>query len=226
MTALDEYVRQVLQHVPPASPERQRIEIDLRAHLEETLAAEGSAPATFERMGAPVEVARAYLADVPLHYTAVWKRLVAVLFDLLVGVVLIGGIFLLIGLNLFGMAAVGGQDASLAWAAMIIIPMLAAAFVLSIVYFPVLEARFGQTAGKWLLGMHVVKEDGTSIGAWDAIVRRIPFFLEFFWIDGIVALFTERRQRAFDLVARTVVVDVQREPAPAESLASTPVGSS
>ena len=52
-----------------------------------------------------------------------------------------------------------------------------------------------------------------------AIVRRIPFFLEFFWIDAIVAIFTERKQRAFDLVAGTIVVHCDAPKAQSASVA-------
>ena len=50
-------------------------------------------------------------------------------------------------------------------------------------------------------------ESREQIGWGAAIVRRLPLFLEIFWIDAVFALFTRNRQRAFDLLAKTVVVE-------------------
>jgi uncharacterized RDD family membrane protein YckC len=52
----------------------------------------------------------------------------------------------------------------------------------------------------------VVREDGSRAGWVAAIIRRIPFFMNFFPIDALFVFFTERRQRAFDKVAGTVVI--------------------
>ena len=101
----------------------------------------------------------------------------------------------------------GRPGRSIALVAVIGCGFVASLALLSIGYFPVLEWRFGQTLGKYLLGIYVVGEDGLRPSLPATIVRRIPFFLEFFWVDAIVAFFTERNQRAFDLVARTVVVE-------------------
>ena len=39
-----------------------------------------------------------------------------------------------------------------------------------------------------------------------AFLRQLPFFAQFFFIDALFALFTERRQRAFELLTRTRTV--------------------
>jgi uncharacterized RDD family membrane protein YckC len=82
--------------------------------------------------------------------------------------------------------------------------------VLAILYFPVLEKLYGQTIGKWALGIVVVRENGARLRWRDAIIRRIPFVFEFFWLDAVFALFTAKKQRAFDFVASTVVVRGER----------------
>jgi uncharacterized RDD family membrane protein YckC len=221
MSAMDEYVRQVMEFVPPAAPERARIEIDLRSHVEETVAGEGTLGAAAQRIGAPAEVARGYLADVPLSPASIGKRVLAFLLDVLVGLAVFAIVGLLLSINLIGFAAAfGGEEWNSAlggFSVVAIVLMILTVSLLSLLYFPLLEWRFGQTVGKRALGIHVVNEDGTAVGLGAAIVRRIPFFLEFFWIDAIVALFTERQQRAFDLVARTVVVDVGDAPSVATS---------
>lgn len=218
MSAMDEYVRQVMQQIPPAAAERGRIELDLRSHLEETVAGEGTLSAAVARFGSPADVARGYLADLPLQPASVGKRIVAFLLDVCFGILVLGAAGLLLSLNALTLAALfdGGDWNSLSGGVFIlfVIGLIATISLLSLLYFPILEWRYGQTLGKRALGIHVVRQDGTALDLGPAIVRRIPFFLEFFWIDAIVALFTERTQRAFDLVAGTMVVEVGNVPAP------------
>jgi hypothetical protein len=40
----------------------------------------------------------------------------------------------------------------------------------------------------------------------NAIVRQLPVFLQCYWVDVLFAFFTERRQRAFELLSKTRVV--------------------
>ena len=214
MNAINEYARQVMDLIPPAHPERDRIELDLRAHLEEAVAElDGSPRAAFERMGDPRQVALGYLAEIPLRFAGVGRRLIAFLLDMLAGFAVLGTVAAMC-LLLFGVFAIteeatssGPPETSLAFLVVVAIGFGLSLAIMSICYFPVLEWRFGQTLGKYLTGIYVVGEDGLRPSLPATIVRRIPFFLEFFWIDALVAFFTERKQRAFDLVARTVVVE-------------------
>ena len=64
----------------------------------------------------------------------------------------------------------------------------------------------GQTPGKYLCGLRVVRESGARIGLGQAIVRQLPMFLEIFLVDVLFALFTEKHQRAFELLSKTRVV--------------------
>ena len=75
-----------------------------------------------------------------------------------------------------------------------------------LLYFPLLEGRYGQTAGKRLLELRVLKESGLPIGYKEAFLRWLPYYFEMLPVDALFILFTARRQRAFDIVARTVVV--------------------
>ena len=52
-----------------------------------------------------------------------------------------------------------------------------------------------------------------SDGPWDealgqALLRQLPFFAQFFFIDALFVLFTEKHQRAFELVTKTRAVAV------------------
>ena len=71
------------------------------------------------------------------------------------------------------------------------------------------EHLWGQTLGKWLTGIAVVRETGERVGFGAAVLRRLPLLFNFFLLDAAFAPFTEKKQRAFDMVAKTVVVDVR-----------------
>ena len=73
------------------------------------------------------------------------------------------------------------------------------------------EYRFGTTIGKHLLGLRVVRESGAGIGFGQSVVRQLPAFLQVGWIDVLFALFTDRRQRAFELLSKTRVVRAAEE---------------
>ncbi|WP_424358628.1 RDD family protein [Methanocella sp. MCL-LM] len=83
--------------------------------------------------------------------------------------------------------------------------------VTMICYFVVLEGRFGYTPGKWLLGLRVLKDDGTRIGYVESLLRNLPKLLGSFSLlvlDALlmIILFRKDRQRGFDKIARTIVV--------------------
>ena len=51
-----------------------------------------------------------------------------------------------------------------------------------------------------------MSESGARISVGQAIVRQLPMFLQVYWIDVMFALFTERSQRAFEMLSKTRVV--------------------
>lgn len=77
----------------------------------------------------------------------------------------------------------------------------------------------GQTIGKKALGIRAVKENGDTIGAKEAIIRNIPVILFINTLLVILGYFialisigsTEKRQRLFDKLAKTVVIDQKTE---------------
>jgi len=104
------------------------------------------------------------------------------------------------------------------------IAMLAALSVLLVsisygFFLALAESRTGQTWGKRLFGRRVVTESGTRIGLGRALVRQLPIFLQVVWIDALFALFTDRRQRAFEMLTKTRVVDA-RDPRQGEHLSA------
>ncbi|WP_127580740.1 RDD family protein [Paenibacillus koleovorans] len=83
-----------------------------------------------------------------------------------------------------------------------------------IAYFFLLEAKYGQTLGKWVMRIIVVTEDGKTPGFVKSIIRNIVKLLEanplMFGglLAGIVSWISSNKQRIGDKWARTYVVRV------------------
>lgn len=218
---VNEYISAVDGHLPPWLPERRSMVADLSSHLADRLETAGSESALVAELDPPAEYAAALVADHRYEPAPHGRRIGAFLIDAALGIPVVIIVFLAVNLvlGLFvsgwpaGMPRLWWEGVSPLIASSVLI-MLAAiagilavsALVMSVVYFPVAEAVWGTTVGKNLMGLNVVAENGTRVGWLKAIVRRIPFYFEFFLLDAVFALFTERRQRAFDLVSRTRVV--------------------
>lgn len=87
----------------------------------------------------------------------------------------------------------------------------------SILYFPVVETVWnGRTVGKKILGIRVVKIDGTRAGPGAYVIRWIFRYIEIMATGGVVAilaiLINGKGQRLGDMVAKTCVV-LERLPA-------------
>lgn len=81
--------------------------------------------------------------------------------------------------------------------------------LLPLVYFTALEALYGATPGKLLLGLRVVKVDGAPIGWREAVVRNLLRYVDeiFVYLVAAISAWTSpRRQRLGDRAAQTVVV--------------------
>lgn len=203
MNAIDRYVDDVMHRIAPGFPGRSRIEVDLRNHLAERVAAGEDPDWAIERMGPPAEVAGGFLESFEPPLAGRGERLGAFLFDVGLGGVAIGALALL------AVAGLGPhiERPELPLPLFVALAITATiVFVLVILYFPVLEALFGQTAGKRAFGIFVARDTGERIGLVPAVVRRIPFLFDIWPIDAAFLLFTERRQRAFDFAARTIVI--------------------
>ena len=208
MNEIDRYMRDVLHNIQAPPHERRRIEIDLRAHLEEALKEGESAEQVIACMGSPIEVALEFMSHRTLRYASFWRRLVAFAIDMVL-ILLVAAILAALGVASSNQVPREPQRWGYVVGAALI--AVAAGCALTAVggillYFPILEARFGQTLGKRLLGLRVRKETGLPIGYKEAFLRRLPFYFELIVVDALFIPFTARRQRAFDIVARTVVI--------------------
>lgn len=65
----------------------------------------------------------------------------------------------------------------------------------------------GETPGKALLGLRVVRRDGSPLGAWNAIVRAPAYLISAIFMIGFAWAAVDRRNRGFhDMIAHTLVV--------------------
>jgi len=208
MNEVDRYLAAVLQNIHASTGERQRIETDLRAHFEAAESAGETVESVITRMGTPVEVAVEFMSQLELPYASFWRRLVAFAVDL--GLIMLTSSVFFVFFVWFS-NRVPRHPSGWEYILGAILIALAAGCVLAmtgiiLLYFPILEARFGQTLGKKLFGLRVLREDGLPIYYKEAFLRRISYYFEVLPVDALFILFTDRHQRAFDIVARTIVV--------------------
>jgi uncharacterized RDD family membrane protein YckC len=136
-----------------------------------------------------------------MNVHVVGRRVLATLVD---GVVL-GVIFALLS-ALFGSSSAQGGQVSAQLSGLPFLVYL----VLVLAYFILMEGYFGQTVGKMLLGIKVVRENTGEIpgigGAAIRTVLRLVDGLFFYLVAFISVLASARNQRLGDMAANTLVV--------------------
>ena len=205
MTTADDYINRVLDHLPSGTPLRAQIAMELRGHIAERLENGQLVADVLRQLGDPTTLAESYLSAVPLVSASFLQRGLAKLVDVIVVVltVLVG-----VGVPAFLFAWRQQQWPFLFGFGMLAV-ILAASFGFGF-YMIVAEHWLGFTVGKRMLGLRVVRESGAPIGLGQSIVRQLPMFLQIFWIDVLFALFTDKSQRAFELLSKTRVVTETR----------------
>jgi uncharacterized RDD family membrane protein YckC len=183
---------------------RAQIGIELRGHIAERVAAGHSVDDVLRQLGDPIALADSYLTAVPLVAAPLGRRILAKLADLglffLVFAVLVIAVVLITSLS----TAAAEQLWMMAWVA--ILCALIVGSILFGIYNVVTEWRLGYTMGKRMVGLRVVRESGAQIGLGQSVVRQLPAVLQVYWIDALFALFTDKKQRAFELLSKTRVV--------------------
>jgi uncharacterized RDD family membrane protein YckC len=202
----EQYVQAVLSHMPPSMPRRVQIGTELRSHIIERLERGVALEEVLRQLGDPAALAESYLAEVPLALPPHGRRLLAKLVDMVV---------VLLGIAMIGVTLAGGAaliDDNLIWVG--IVEAIILGGILGSMYTVVAEWHYGQTIGKYLCDLRVVRESGGRISFGQSVVRQLPLFLQVGWIDAMFVLFTDRRQRAFELLSKTRVVGGDTVPEP------------
>ncbi|MCC7007382.1 MAG: RDD family protein [Acidobacteria bacterium] len=199
MTTFDSYLEQVLDRIPRHLPLRDQVAQDLRSTFADRQARGEGADEAIRQLGDPTALAESYLSAVPMRPAPFMARVGAKLVDAL----LYGMALPIPAIVLLRMTFTGTNTGPRTIAVVLILGLIGMGFWL---LSAAAETRYGRTPGKKLMGLHVVRESGRRIGFGQAIVRQLPMFLNIFWIDALFALFTERHQRAFELLSRTRTV--------------------
>jgi uncharacterized RDD family membrane protein YckC len=208
MNQTDRYIEEVMRHLLATREERARFEADLRAHFEAAQAKGEIYLQIVEKLGTPEAVAEAFNAERPLEHAGFARRLAAFFADmslLIAGAVPIGIVAVLTEAEMIPKVP--------AIAALVLMGL--ALLGLSLIYFPLLEARFGRTLGKHIMRIRVVDESGRPIRLGQAIIRRLSYYFDLMAVDAIFIPFTDKKQRALDILAKTIVVKEPGEEAPA-----------
>jgi uncharacterized RDD family membrane protein YckC len=196
MTA-EGYIQAVTDHVPRRMGLREQIAMEVRSHIAERLEHEQPLDDVLRQFGDPRALAESYLAAVPLRSARFLPRTAAKLIDLVVIVAVVGGVAAFLWMLL--------PRELVFWLPMVCV----VGFFLGFVgYTVVAEHQAGQTVGKRLMGIHVVRESGARISLGQSAIRQLPLLGQLFVIDALFALFTEKKQRAFELITKTRAVTV------------------
>lgn len=135
---------------------------------------------------------------------SVGPRAVAVVIDLIVMSPILFGVFKEFG---HGQTAIGPSGRSYYYYLSITGVFLV--LLTNIAYYTALEAAFGSSVGKFVMGIRVLREDGSKPG-WGPVLARnllrvVDGFL-FYFVGAIVVWSSPKRQRVGDRVAHTLVV--------------------
>jgi|GEM_PF-1078764 len=137
-----------------------------------------------------------------MNYQGVGIRFVAILIDSIILGIIIGILGAIFGANnnVSGMYPYYG----LGWFNIL-------SFIIYILYYTLMEGSRGQTIGKMITKIKVVREDGRPIDIGTAFIRNILRIIDglIFYIIGAILIWTSpKRQRLGDRIAKTVVVKV------------------
>ena len=125
----------------------------------------------------------------------VWPRCLAQVFDVVVISVVAGAAQLLLSPREYAF----GAGTLLIW------------LLVALGYFLVTEGLWSTSAGKWLMGLVIVRVDGSEPGLREAGIRTVARLVDglcFYAVGAVLIWSGERRQRLGDRLAGTLVVRV------------------
>jgi len=201
MSADQSYIDQVIAQLPQVESLRTQVAMELRSHIAERVEHGNSVEEALRQLGDPIVLAESYLAAIPLVPAPFWPRATARLLDFF-GVV---SLFVPIACVLFFTLP------RLELVLIVGMVVLGTLLIVGAIYPVVAEYKYGKTVGKHLMGLRVVRESGARISFGQSVVRQLPMLTQVWWIDMLFALFTDKHQRAFELLSKTRVVRATEE---------------
>lgn len=133
-------------------------------------------------------------------YAGFWIRLWAFLIDMLI-ISAISGIFVKPVFRVLDMAITKPS-------AFLFSPYKVTALVLLLLYFIIMTKIAGQTVGKMIMGIRVMKSNGEK-ATWGSVIFREGFgrfISQMLWIPYLLVLFLPQKKALHDVFADTVVV--------------------
>lgn len=234
---IEKNLTEIVRNINVDSREREEIVKELRSTYYEAAESEAQARgaskveladarAARASISSPKETAESFMKSYAsnLKRAGFWWRLLAFIIDniilgLMVLIVIMPTLIVLLLLNMPFTNAAGNQAwvNSLTLANMITLGLVGLASLVSAViiifgYYIFLEGHYGYTIGKYLLGLRVLRTNGTKIGYKEAILRNISKYIDnLIIIDTLIMLifFYNEKQRGFDRIANTMVVHLR-----------------
>jgi len=143
-------------------------------------------------------------------YATDGSRIVAIIVDLIILSVVSFIIALPFGTLTLTFPFMFSYTRSLAPSNAIFVPSEVLYILLMLLYFTYFEGTSGQTLGKKIKGIKVVKENGDPQSLVDALIRTILRIIDgiaFYLVGFIVIQVSEKKQRLGDKAAGTIVVN-------------------
>jgi uncharacterized RDD family membrane protein YckC len=140
-------------------------------------------------------------------YASVGSRIVAIILDHLILGIIAAIITLPLGVGAALFSLHDGPAGLMRGA--IIAPLGALNFLLWLLYFTYFEGTSGQTLGKRIMSIKVVKESGEQLKPIDAFIRTILRIIDgfaFYLLGFIIILVSEKKQRLGDMAVGSIVV--------------------
>ncbi|WP_424244534.1 putative RDD family membrane protein YckC/Tfp pilus assembly protein PilE [Elusimicrobium posterum] len=159
-------------------------------------------------------------------YAGFWKRAVAYVIDTVILSFVSGILFFIVGIFIAGSGIASGGNSEPAPQEIAVLLLAYAVMILvTFLYFPIMESsKMQATVGKAAMSIKVTDLNGNKLSFWHALGRAFAKIISnlTFCIGYIVAGFTEKKQALHDMVASTLVVDNNYDPAYAAQHQSAP----
>jgi len=205
MNADETYIAHVIAQLPPRDARlREQVAMELRSHIAERVEHGQTVEDALRQFGDPIVLAESYLAAIPLIAAPFWPRAAARLIDFF-------GVLAIVAMPIIGIVVLTLWREQGFLIPIAIIITIVVVSILSAIYPVIAEYRYGKTVGKHLMGLRVVRESGARISFGQAVVRQLPMLTQVWWIDMLFALFTDKHQRAFEMLSKTRVVVAREE---------------
>jgi uncharacterized RDD family membrane protein YckC len=162
-------------------------------------------------VGVPPTIVAPQVATTLANYADLSQRIIAAIVDsIIVGIAvgILSSIFVFSGLGMLGFSGMGHMFAS-PWMWMSAPWIWLVGLLIPIGYYTYLEGTSGQTIGKKMMKIKVIKVNGSPCDLASAFLRSILRVVDSLVIGlvGIIVIsVTEKRQRVGDIVANTIVV--------------------